>query len=521
MGLRKFFLVFGSNMPSSSVADEFVDQEGSFPIMQEPGESHCGSKRATANFTRSIYADQELLGNDKEYEHPWAEFVESKEWESPPRLNRGSPLRLLRKSRWAKLLNHSAEPSDARRKHQKKSPRGNSIRLNLFSRKSNSCKKFSKELEATPNDLQEHPVESHTRHPSPVSTESTDSEEYVNPEDLCNRFQLAEEYSGSKAPEGRGLSANASPQTPINLPEGEFQTDGHMEADHIQIDAPGEIEIVFQTSHEEHQQLPQSDEPIFSTDIFFTAEDDLKVEKSISMAKHSRKPPVVEVSGHVRNVSDFSEVSVLSSVSSNNLSITPLEYSLETGFKSKVAQMIAASEDIVRTIERQEVRNKQREGENSSLQSQSKCVVLLLDPRKKIFELVYVPYIPEKTTVGDILDQLPVVATDRRLARLSYTGLIHEGIHVCSTMIPIDIILDAPSTGKPLFAVPARCTWHQIEVLGNSLLHMPQVARLLDDQLVKLPVGDTILSQRDSFDIFDDQSTGTLARLLRGITCEV
>jgi hypothetical protein len=106
-----------------------------------------------------------------------------------------------------------------------------------------------------------------------------------------------------------------------------------------------------------------------------------------------------------------------------------------------------------------------------------------MDPSRKIFEIVAVPFQPETTTVGEMLSELPHQATDFRLERQTYTGLAYQGMHICAPMVPVDIILEAESRGKPLFAVPEKYSAGQIERLGNTLLETPKVARLLEVQL--------------------------------------
>jgi hypothetical protein len=195
-------------------------------------------------------------------------------------------------------------------------------------------------------------------------------------------------------------------------------------------------------------------------------------------------PPVAEIKGHRRRISsDFSDVSSLSGCKHN-----PLEFSLENGFERLSPFFRSISEDIVRSLERRAAREQHNVyGSDTHLKTNvpPKCLILLMDPRKKIFEIVQVPYQPETTTVGEMLAQLHHQATDYRLARQTYTGLAYQGMHICAPMVPVDIILEAEASGRPLLAVPESYSAGQVEIMGNTLLETPKVARLLEEQLTR------------------------------------
>jgi hypothetical protein len=114
-----------------------------------------------------------------------------------------------------------------------------------------------------------------------------------------------------------------------------------------------------------------------------------------------------------------------------------------------------------------------------------KCLILLMEPKLKIFEIVQVLYQPELTTVGDILQQVRLDATDIRLAKQTYTGLTYQGIHITAPMVPIDMLLQAEVESKRfrkpiLLAVPTLFSADQIEVLAPQLLTSPKVLHLLE-----------------------------------------
>lgn len=194
--------------------------------------------------------------------------------------------------------------------------------------------------------------------------------------------------------------------------------------------------------------------------------------------------PVSEISKHTRQRSDnFSDMSSLSGSKHN-----PIEFSLERGFEGQAPYISAVSEDIVRRLDRKAaLREYESKVDDSSQRTdEAKCLILLVDPARKIFEIVQIPYQPELTTVGEVLSQLRHQATDYRLARQTYTGLAYQGMHICSPMVPVDIIMEAKTEGYPLFAVPHKYSAGQIEIIGKTLLHCPKVVRLLNEQVSKL-----------------------------------
>jgi hypothetical protein len=216
-------------------------------------------------------------------------------------------------------------------------------------------------------------------------------------------------------------------------------------------------------------------------EIVFTREEQSNLPSNNDKCKaFIMNPPILEMSvRHRRTASgDISEISSLSGTKPHGI-----EYSLKTDFEDKSTFWRAVSEDIVRSRERKESR---QQNKVEDYDTPPKCLILLMDPTKKIFEIVPMAYQPEATTVGEMLEKLPHAATDCRFSRISYTGLAYQGMHICAPMVPVDIILEAVSRGQPLFAVPENCSAGQIEIIGTYLLGTPKVARLLDDQLERL-----------------------------------
>jgi hypothetical protein len=141
--------------------------------------------------------------------------------------------------------------------------------------------------------------------------------------------------------------------------------------------------------------------------------------------------------------------------------------------------MIEASISILHDLERgtQMVENVSKTPTKTNVTP--KCLILLMNPRSQIFEIIQVSFLPEHTTVGDILRGIRDEATDPRLARQTYTGLAYQGMHISAPMVPVDMIVEAEKNGKPLLAVPRNYSAGQIERMANELLGRPQVLRLL------------------------------------------
>lgn len=192
----------------------------------------------------------------------------------------------------------------------------------------------------------------------------------------------------------------------------------------------------------------------------------------------SNRPPVFEIAHRQLRRIDSEDLSAApSDLSSLSGSIhLPIEFNLERGFTGKKKHLVAMVARIVKSIEQTERRK---------TETSAKCLILMMDPSKKIFEIVQVPYIQETTTIEEILARLPLVATDRRLARVNFKGFSCNGILFSDSMVPIQRVLETQSTMKPIFAVPEGYNPDQIEALGHGLLSSPHVAQLLQDKLAE------------------------------------
>ena len=194
-------------------------------------------------------------------------------------------------------------------------------------------------------------------------------------------------------------------------------------------------------------------------------------------------PPVLEIVNRRRLNSDaVSDVSSIASNSPLTTSSEPLEYSLEKGVEDWSPAMIKASISIAQ-LERGTKMLENVSKTQTKTNGTSKCLILLMNPRSKLFEIIQVSFLPEHTTVGDILRGIRDEASDPRLAHQTYTGLAYQGMHISSPMIPLDMIVEAETNGTPLLAVPRDFSAGQIERMASELLGRPQVLRLLESQL--------------------------------------
>ena len=133
--------------------------------------------------------------------------------------------------------------------------------------------------------------------------------------------------------------------------------------------------------------------------------------------------------------------------------------------------------------------------------SHAKCLMLLMDPRRRIFEVI--PVFSTATgsvvvSVADLLSQIPHQATDYRLKFQEYVGICYSDDDESSTtgdrhylrlgdVLPTALLQNHTAMAKkPLFAVPQHYTSDQIELFGGTLLKNQKVRRMIHDHQVLL-----------------------------------
>ena len=131
--------------------------------------------------------------------------------------------------------------------------------------------------------------------------------------------------------------------------------------------------------------------------------------------------------------------------------------------------------------------------------SHAKCLMLLMDPRRRIFEVI--PVFSTATdsvvvSVADLLSQIPYQATDYRLKFQEYVGICYSDDDSSTgdshylqlgDVLPIALLQqDTAMASKPLFAIPQHYTSHQIELFGGTLLKNQKVIRMIHDHQVLL-----------------------------------
>ena len=162
------------------------------------------------------------------------------------------------------------------------------------------------------------------------------------------------------------------------------------------------------------------------------------------------------------------------------------------------------------------------------------CLVFLMDPKLKIFEIIQVPYHAETTTVSGLLEQLPSKATDKRLAELSYTGLAYQGVKLHqASLVLLSVVIDkmnefateeTEQKQRPkvqtLLPVPDGCTADEVEHIARILMQSPKVKQLIDLHLAKMAanaVRRTVenthnLQQKPEAEVVEEKETELTAR---------
>jgi hypothetical protein len=107
-----------------------------------------------------------------------------------------------------------------------------------------------------------------------------------------------------------------------------------------------------------------------------------------------------------------------------------------------------------------------------------KCLVLLLDPKRRTYDFIHVNHFASTCTAQDLLDQIPLAnTTDFGLRFQRYSGLVHGAIHdneTLTVMRPHKIIPDRFSVlfdeqESPLVAIPEGLTPAQAHALARIL----------------------------------------------------
>ena len=108
----------------------------------------------------------------------------------------------------------------------------------------------------------------------------------------------------------------------------------------------------------------------------------------------------------------------------------------------------------------------------------SKCLVLLLDPKRRTFDFIHVEHCASACTAQDLLSQIPLAnTTDYNLRFSKYTGLVHGSIHgkeALTIMKPHQTVPERFSVlfdeqESPLVAIPEGFTAAQAHALARIL----------------------------------------------------
>jgi hypothetical protein len=151
-------------------------------------------------------------------------------------------------------------------------------------------------------------------------------------------------------------------------------------------------------------------------------------------------------------------------------------------------QMMAMGQEILCKL----IGNEDRSSAVKSPPRKAQCLILLMDPRHRIFEVIPAfSNFGEVLTAQDVLSQIPYQATDYRLKYQEYIGFCcsdtttgHSYQLVSTDDVPRGLL--EISHADPLFAVPRLYSAEQIEMFGAKLLKHPKVIRMIHDHQVLL-----------------------------------
>jgi len=135
--------------------------------------------------------------------------------------------------------------------------------------------------------------------------------------------------------------------------------------------------------------------------------------------------------------------------------------------------------------------------------SQTALSILLVDCKKKIFEIVAVEHVTSETTVGDVLSKARTQASDPRLSQQTYVSLCNSVNDLAAPMLPVNLIVNAghtddtgtetsfslneetakkaealdPTLGRLLMAVPEGSSPSEVRAIQRALWSHPRVQR--------------------------------------------
>lgn len=122
-------------------------------------------------------------------------------------------------------------------------------------------------------------------------------------------------------------------------------------------------------------------------------------------------------------------------------------------------------------------------------QGQHRVFLLLLEPNKKVFELIQVEYAAKTATIGYILSLIKVHASEPALARQKHVGLIRPRDETELTNVNMLAFEGRIKHGEVLIPLPKDCRSSKCRRLAKTILKTPNVVKLLskDEPLSSRP----------------------------------
>jgi len=122
-------------------------------------------------------------------------------------------------------------------------------------------------------------------------------------------------------------------------------------------------------------------------------------------------------------------------------------------------------------------------------QDQHRVFLLLLEPNKKVFELIQVEYTAKTATIGYILSLIKVHASEPALTRQKHVGLIRPRDETELTNVNMLASEGRIKHGEVLIPLPKDCRSSKCRRLAKTILKTPNVVKLLskDEPLSSRP----------------------------------
>jgi hypothetical protein len=219
----------------------------------------------------------------------------------------------------------------------------------------------------------------------------------------------------------------------------------------------------------------------------------IEIEKTEEIASSTTTPPVVVEPDYVHKPTQNGTQSVHSPLKPSG----PQRYSLSKGTgtdlkyddeglskKFKEAHSMA----LLKSKETSKTREKKKSSRRKHDPSSYKIFLLLLQPESKIFELIQLIYLPNDTTVGNIISMIPENATEQALGNQEYIGLcrpktqeeiVDKELLASETSSGVEVESAKITLGEILVAIPMGHTGPDVAALSKQILSNPKIVKLL------------------------------------------